>query len=88
MWEQHCNTHVRQVGFMPVGEEWPSTYFHQGLQLLLVIYVDDLKLFGPEESHQRLGTVEAKLKIQDCQLPYNLMPLLPGRKQLKSNEVH
>ena len=44
MWEQH----VRQVGFMPVGEEWPSMYFHQGLQLLLVIYVDDLKLFGPE----------------------------------------
>ena len=51
-------------------------------------YLCDLKLFGPEESHQRLGTVEAKLKIQDCQLPYNLIPLLPGRKQLKSNEVH
>ena len=51
-------------------------------------YLCDVKLFGPEESHQRLGTVEAKLKIQDCQLPYNLIPLLPGRKQLKSNEVH
>ena len=29
MWEQHCDTHVKSVGFAPVGEEWPSCYFHQ-----------------------------------------------------------
>ena len=34
----------------PVGEEWPSMYFHKKLKLLLVIYVDDLKLAGPEEN--------------------------------------
>ena len=87
MWEQHCDTHVRQVGFMPVGEKWPPMYFSPRITTAFG-YLCDLKLFGPEESHQRLGTVEAKLKIQDCQLPYNLIPLLPGRKQLKSNEVH
>ena len=32
------------------GEEWPSMYFHKKLKLLLVIYVDDLKLAGPEEN--------------------------------------
>ena len=41
---------VRELDFVPVGEEWPSMYFHKKLQLLLVIYVDDLKLAGPEEN--------------------------------------
>ena len=39
-----------ELDFIPVGEEWPSMYFHKKLQLLLVIYVDDLKLAGPEEN--------------------------------------
>ena len=50
MWEQHCDTHVREAGFMPVGKEWPSMYFHKELKLLLVIYVDDLKLAGPSQN--------------------------------------
>ena len=50
MWEQHCDWKVRELDFIPVGEEWPSMYFHKKLQLLLVIYVDDLKLAGPEEN--------------------------------------
>ena len=50
MWEQHCDRKVRELDFVPVGEEWPSMYFHKKLQLLLVIYVDDLKLAGPEEN--------------------------------------
>ena len=50
MWEQHCDRKVRELDFLPVGEEWPSMYFHKKLQLLLVIYVDDLKLAGPEEN--------------------------------------
>ena len=50
MWEQHCDRKVRELHFIPVGEEWPSMYFHKKLQLLLVIYVDDLKLAGPEEN--------------------------------------
>eukprot|EP00435_Cladocopium_sp_Y103_P056564 s370_g19.t1 len=50
MWEQHCDRKVKELDFVPVGEEWPSMYFHKGLKLLLVIYVDDLKLSGPKEN--------------------------------------
>ena len=44
MWEQHCHTAVQKVGFKPLGDKWPSLYFHSAMQLLLVIYVDDLKM--------------------------------------------
>ena len=47
MWEQHCHTAVQKVGFKPLGDEWPSLYFHPEMKLLLVIYVDDLKMAGP-----------------------------------------
>ena len=50
MWEQHCDKKVQEIGFKPIGEEWPSMYFHDELKLLLVIYVDDLKLAGPSEN--------------------------------------
>ena len=43
-------SHVREVEFMPVGEEWPSMCYHKELKLLLVIYVDDLKLAGPSQN--------------------------------------
>ena len=48
MWEQHCHEGVTKVGFVPVGTGWPSLYFHHGMKLLLVVYVDDLKLAGPK----------------------------------------
>ena len=47
MWEQHCHTAVQKVGFKPIGDEWPSLYYHSEMKLLLVIYVDDLKMAGP-----------------------------------------
>ena len=50
MWEQHCHTAVQKVGFKPLGEEWPSLYFHPDRKLLLVIYVDDLKMAGPTQN--------------------------------------
>ena len=50
MWEQHCDKKVQEIGFKPIGEEWSSMYFHDELKLLLVIYVDDLKLAGPSEN--------------------------------------
>ena len=39
--------HCRRVGFVPIGLEWRSFYFHPQLKLFLVIYVDDFKLAGP-----------------------------------------
>eukprot|EP00435_Cladocopium_sp_Y103_P020859 s2746_g5.t1 len=49
MREQHCDWKVKELNFLPAGEEWPSMYFHMELKLLLVIYVDDLKMAGPKE---------------------------------------
>ena len=50
MWEVKCDVDVKSVGFTAVGAEWPSVYFHQELKLLLIIYVDDFKMAGPEEN--------------------------------------
>ena len=65
MWEQHCDRNVKELSFVPVGEEWPSMYFHKELQLLLVIYVHDLKMAGPK---QNLGKgwemLRSKLNIE------------------------
>ena len=33
-WEQRCDESVRAVGFEPIGEEWPSVYIHEKLQLV------------------------------------------------------
>ena len=38
------------VGFEPIGEEWPSVYIHEKLQLVLVVYVDDFKMAGPQKN--------------------------------------
>ena len=48
-WEQKCDAHAQAVGFKPIGPEWPSCYFHDKLGLLLVVYVDDFKLSGPQK---------------------------------------
>ena len=65
MWEQHCDTSCRSVGFKPVGEEWPSVYFHQELKLLLVVYVDDLKMAGPKQNLKRgWEMLRSKLNIE------------------------
>ena len=55
MWEQHCHAAVQKVGSKPLGEEWPSLYFHPDLKLLLVIYVDDLKWQGPQPIYLKGG---------------------------------
>ena len=65
MWEQHCDTKVRELDFIPVGEEWPSMYYHPKLQLMLVIYVDDLKLAGPKENLAKgWEMLRTKLRIE------------------------
>ena len=54
LWEIHCERMLVEVGFfMPDPEGWPSVFFHDRLKLLLVVYVDDLKMSGPKESMQR-----------------------------------
>ena len=50
LWEEHCDAHVKKVGFEALGLSWPSCYFHKKLNLLLVIYVDDFKMYGPKST--------------------------------------
>ena len=47
---QHfCNKQVTEAGFEPLGESWPCAYFHPVTKMLLIVYVDDMKLAGPTE---------------------------------------
>lgn len=65
MWEKHCDTEVRGLEFDPVGPEWPGMYYHKKLQLLLVIYVDDLKMAGPEKNLKKgWDMLRSKLRIE------------------------
>ena len=51
LWERHCEAMLAAVGFiMPDPEGWPSVFFHPELKLLMVVYVDDFKMSGPQES--------------------------------------
>ena len=49
-WEDHCDKESRTVGFKPIGPTWPSCYFHQKLDIALVIHVVDFKLAGPRKN--------------------------------------
>ena len=64
-WEQHCNKSMISVGFTPV-EEWQSVFYHKRLHLMLVIYVDDLKLSGPKENlKEGWHLIRSKIKTDD-----------------------
>ena len=64
MWEVKCDDDVKSVGFVALGAEWPSVYFHQELNLLLVIYVDDFKMAGPEANMDKgWALLRTKLNI-------------------------
>ena len=65
-WEQYADECVQALGFAPVGPEWPSLYFHEGLRLMLSIYVDDFKLSGPVENLQKgWDLIRSKITIED-----------------------
>ena len=65
MWEKHCDTAVKKLGFVPIGPNWPSMYYYGKLNLLLVVYVDDLKLAGPSGSlSQGWGMLRSLLNIE------------------------
>ena len=50
---------MTSVGFAPV-DNWPSCYYHPGLELFLVIYVDDFKLSGPTKNLKKGWDLIAK----------------------------
>ena len=48
-WERFCNTKVKKRGFYAVPG-WEQCFYHPGLKLFLIIYVDDFKLVGPKQN--------------------------------------
>ena len=48
-WQRFCTEQVTAAGFEPLGESWPCAYFHPTTKMLLIVYVDDMKLAGPAE---------------------------------------
>ncbi len=62
-WEQHCERHLKSIGFVPVPE-WPSCFWHEEHKCLLVVYVDDFKLSGPAKALPKLwAKIRSGLKI-------------------------
>ncbi|MFM7980221.1 MAG: hypothetical protein ACKPKO_12980, partial [Candidatus Fonsibacter sp.] len=49
-WENKCDAHIKSVGIVPIGPEWPSCYYNAKLSLMLSVYVDDFKLAGPKNN--------------------------------------
>ena len=81
-WEQHCDESVRAVGFEPIGEEWPSVYIHEKLRLVLVVYVDDFKMAGPQKNlAQGWSMLRTRLKIE----PETGLDMYLGCNQSKGN---
>ena len=46
-WEAHCEAHLSSVGFERILERH-SCFSHPALKVMRVVYVDDLKLAGPD----------------------------------------
>ena len=51
-WETHCDKKLQEIGFKPVPN-WPSVYYHREWDLLLMVYVDDFKMSGPQKNIEK-----------------------------------
>ena len=64
LWERHLEEGLADVEFYPINENWPSVFFHHGLQLLLMVYVDDFKLAGPSANlAEGWRLIKSKVKL-------------------------
>ena len=64
-WERHCHEHLTSVGFVS-APDWRSTYWHLGLQLLLMVYVDGFKVAGPSANFTKAwGLIRQKMETDE-----------------------
>ena len=58
-WQDVCDKQCKQAGFEPIGQQCPPTYYNDKYDMLLIVYVDDMKMAGPaehmKECWRRLG---------------------------------
>ena len=70
-WEERCDLKVCKCGFVGIGDcgGWRSCYHHPTLDVLLIVYVDDFKMAGPESAVTKawnmLRTGEDSLDMED-----------------------
>lgn len=51
IWERYFEENIGKYGWAPVLKEiWCSVFYHPKVDLLLIVYVDDLKMKGPKEN--------------------------------------
>ena len=63
-WERHCDENLRELGFTPVHENWPSVYQHIGMDIMLMVYVDDFKMSGPSHLQPKAwDMIRSKIKL-------------------------
>ncbi len=48
-WELHCNQRLKKKSFSAIPG-WEQCFWHSELKLILIVYVDDFKMAGPEEN--------------------------------------
>ena len=77
-WERHLEDIVLKLGGEAVPSH-PSCFFFSRVRLLLVVYVDDLLLSGPDQEHE--GFWEALRAEVDTEAPEDLDRYL-GRHHL------
>ena len=64
-WERRCEEHLTSIGFASVPD-WRSTYWHPGLKLFLMVYVDDFKMAGPSDNFAKgWSLIRQKMKTDE-----------------------
>ena len=64
-WEKHCEAHLAKAGSTPIPD-WRSVFWHPTLRTMLVVYVGDFKLAGPEGSLRKAwALIRAGIKTEE-----------------------
>ena len=84
-WERDCDDSLKKSGFVNVGDgAWPSCYFHKELDLVLSVYVVEVKPTGPTTNMSKgWQLIVASLELDPPQ-PLNLyLGCIHERKEMK-----
>ena len=49
-WQDFYDKQCKNAGLLPFSENWPCVYWNSGLELMLIVYVDDMKMAGPKKN--------------------------------------
>ena len=53
IWEKYVESKIKQVGFEKINN-WDSCYYHKETRMYMTVYVDDIRLSGPEQNFAKL----------------------------------